>query len=205
VIKLDKMKFRLLSIASILFISNLGFAQPKDIQAPPEILLQLGNTSNVYHGTVTYANKGTGLLLDTTSNTTALYLQTCGYAFLTNTVKFHSTTIPVVNSDTLYPIPLNGNGMLSFFAKVWKVTGTDTMVITPVESFDDNGIWYPVPGLSAITLYPTSLTVPLEADWTVNSGYYPIIKLARHYGLKFVGNGSSTMGVIGYVRDYVEK
>lgn len=202
-IKLDKMKLRLLSI--LLLASSVGFCQIKDIKSPPEIMLQLGNTSNVYHNTITTANQGTGLLLDTTSNATALYLQTVGYAFLTGQgsgVKFNGVAIPTVNSDTLYPIPLNGQGTLSFFAKVYKVTGTDTIVVTPVQSMDDKQSWVAVPGVTSQTLTPTSLTVPLEADFTINSSGFDITKAARHYGIKFVGNGSSTMAVFGYIRGW---
>jgi hypothetical protein len=183
-------------IASTVFISNI-----KDVKAPPEIVLQLGNTGNVYSNTITKTNVGTGLLLDTTSNTTPLYLQTCNYAFLTSQSTLNSVLIPHTNSDTLYPMNLKGYNYINFFAKVLKCTGTDTIVITPVQSVDGEGSWDAVPGLTSATLTPTSLTVPLQATWTQNSSGLPIMSGARHYGLKFVGNGSSTMSVTGWVRD----
>ena len=195
------MKFRLLFLALIL--SAPCFAQNiKDVNPPPEIIKQLGNTSNTYSYILTTANVGTGLLSDTTSNTTVLTLQTVNYAFLGQGVKINGIKYPATSADTVYPAHLDGQGMMSFFAKVYKVTGTDTMVITPVESIDGSGVWTPIAGLAAATVTPTSLTVPVESDWTVNSNGQPILKSARHYGLQYKGNASSTMTVLGWIRDW---
>lgn len=193
----------LLLLAAVTFTA--ASAQLKDITSPPEVVLQLGNTSNIYAGvftgttaTVNRNKAGTGLLLDTTSGVTAIYLQTVRYLFPGDQQG------PITSYDTLRPLPLPGAGDLSFFARVFKVTGTDTITVTPVESLD--GLqWYPVPGLSAVTVYPTSLTVGVDIDWTVNTGYWPIKKAARHYALKYVGNATTTISVQGWIRQYERK
>ena len=68
------------------------------------------------------------------------------------------------------------------------------MVVTPMESID--GVtWVAIPGVTVQTLTPTSLTAPVGAHFTINSSGMAIRKSANYYGIKFVGNASSTMAV----------
>lgn len=151
------------------------------------ITYQLLNTSNVYFNTPTQGNLGSQL--DTTSNATVLIVQ------LTNLLKGK------VNADTFTPLAVNVSGKISFSARVLKCTGTCTITCQPVESIDGIGEWYPIPGLSAVVLTPSSLTVGLRTDWNyyVATGI-PILTSSRHYGVQFTGIASTTMAIQAWMK-----
>jgi len=156
----------------LLFIL-LAFAGTAQAQSPAsngvDNWSQMWNTSSTYYGTVTTSNLGTQK--DTTSGTTALYLTTSTW-----------------NGSTFAAMPVNGDGYGELFVRVKKVTGTDTITLTPVVS--DDGVTYSaLTGQTPIVLTPTSLTVAVGCSFQFAN------KPARYLGIKAVGNTGTTIMV----------
>ncbi len=150
---------------------------------------QMWNTSSVYYNTPYWTDAkhtNLGTQLDTTSGTTVLNLYT---AILTRGIS---------NVDTFLPTPIIGYGQINLSASVLKVTGTDTIVVTPVGSLD--GIhWHAIQGLTPASLTPTSLTIPVGVEWCL--GLYGSViggKQDRYYGLSFKGQTGTTTSVQGW-------
>lgn len=148
-----------------------------------ESYCQMWNPASSYYGTPTCTNTtcNLGNQKDTTSGTTTLYLGICGYNVFT----------PVVAADTFTYKATEGYGVISFYARAYKVTGTDTVTFTLESSLDGVG-WGPAEGTSPVVLYPTSLTVPAE------SHLYCSVKHDRFYRWAVVGNAGTTICVQGW-------
>jgi hypothetical protein len=177
----------LLCLFAVNVNAQITFPSIKPYNTSTEQYSQMWNTSNVYRNTPTYANLGSQL--DTTSGTTASYVYTA--QLYTNYAK------SVSNTDTFLPSPLLGKGNINLTASVLKCTGTDTITLTPVCSLD--GIhWKTISGLTAATLYPTSLTVPVVTEWNLPMSQAQGGKSSRYYGLKAVGNSGTTISLQGW-------
>lgn len=164
----------------------------------PETWQQLLNTSNTYNNVLgTVAGKTTvlkpellGSLTDSSTAAQTITLQTARLSYA------------VAAFDTLYPTPLGTNqSYISAFARVWKSTGTDTVIVTLVESIDGAPAisgqgWTAVPGVASVTVKPTSLTIPQTVDFVLNTGYFPILKSCRHYGVQFACNTGGNTGTV---------
>ena len=134
----------------------------------------MGNSGTNYYNTI--GANGLGVQLDSTTSTNPLYLTTSRY------------THGHANSDTFLVSPLSGYGTLSLFATALKVSGTDTITFTPICS-NDGFAWSTISGSTAVSLYPTSLTIPVQANWTVAT------KAHRYYGIKAVNNAGGVSSV----------
>lgn len=154
-----------------------------------EAYSQMWNTSNVYRN-VPYFTSSTSTNLgsqkDTLSGTTAINLVTAQL--------YPGFARSSVNADTFLPAPVNGYGQITLKVLALKVTGTDTVTLTPISSPD--GInWFAVQGVTPVKLMPTSLTVPVGTsfDFSVygtNGG-----KLDPYWGVTCAGNATTTQSV----------
>lgn len=179
----------LLSLLLIATCINAAHAQASTapISNAQQYFSQLFNPANVYYNVPTANSLASGTLVkDTTSNTTTL------------TVIAAKLFAGVVNADTFKAVPLS-YGSYNLTASALKVTGTDTLTVTPVGSLD--GIrWHTLQGVTPQVLYPTSLTVPVGCEFnfpvsnTTNGG-----NLNRYLGLQFTGNASSMISVQGFI------
>lgn len=132
---------------------------------------QMWNISSVYFNSVTVSNIGNQL--DTLINTATLQLSTSRWG------------TGFVNADTFTYAPVNGVGSITLSANGLKCTGSPTVTIFPERSAD--GIhWAPITGVVTVTVVPTSLTVPVEAEFTFTDNR------VGFYRLNITGSGSST-------------
>ena len=190
-------KIKLLSICLVLAVS--ASAQLKNQTQPPEIWSQCLNTLNVYGNIITISNMNNGTFLDTLTNTGVIILEFPAIKFKGS----GQSGAPVTNADTVTHGILSDYGYISFFARTYKCTGTATVNVVPVESLD--GIaWHAITNCTQISLNPTSLTVPIDADFTNILGL-PIPKTARHYGLMFTGVGTQTSSIQAWIHYYLFK
>ena len=147
----------------------------------PDEIGQFWNTSNGYYGLVNAGTVDGGTFLDTVNNTTGYV----GYAKWpsksgTGVTIFDSARILKKNpapSSGGYYIPysygMDGHGQLSLTVVTYKASKVSsvnpTVVCTPQQS--SNGIdgWNAIPGVTALTLTPTSRTAAVTA--TINIQY----------------------------------
>lgn len=174
---------KLIIFALTMLLGSALVAQVQPVIGDGILYSQMWNMSNTYYNTVIFnpnlSTYNLGSQLDTTSNTTPLYVQTATWK------------AGAVATDTCFPTPVNGCGSISINWSVLKCTGTNTVTLTLYES--PNGInWYPVltdgvgTSISAQVCTPTSLTVAVTGGWDL------ALKLGRYYKVGAVGLGSTT-------------
>lgn len=173
---------RLLIFAATIFSLSLSAQNKTPTTGTYALYTQLWNPLSVYFGTVTSSTQ-LGVQLDTVVNVATLLLESSTFWYAPSGSLAPYTIggegkqpkIPVVfntyvNNDTVIVSPLDGwFGSLTLTTAVYKCTGTDTVIVTPYES-SDGIIWAPIPGATAgstlaVTIEPTSLTVPVVVKW----------------------------------------
>ena len=159
---------RILFLLAFVSIITASFAQvTTPVKGPTAQYSQMWNTSSYYYNTVTAATQ-LGAQIDTITNVASINLVT-SQLFFTDAGKLASYTLSnaptkvlstFVNNDTVIVTPLDGSGQVVLTCEVYKCTGTDTVIITPISS-SDGVYWATIPGATAVTVTPTSLTVPI--------------------------------------------
>lgn len=121
----------------------------------PDIRSQMWNTSNTYYGTVNTVTLGKQL--DT----------------VTNATKFFSiSNWNSYNYDSARANAITTKGYISFgFSCLKGGASTDTVTVTIQQSPDGINDWADIPGITALTVYPTSLTVPVTGAFNFTDAF----------------------------------
>lgn len=143
--------------------------------SPAEFWTQFWNTGNVYRNV---AKSQIGYIVDS---------GTSGTIWLVSSKFITGRGSAFVNSDTVVPAPINGNGNVVITAYAWRASTTQTVVPNCVYNLyqSNDGIKYtPVLGASTFTLQPSAVyspsLTPVSCSW--NMTYKP----ARFLGVKVV-------------------
>lgn len=168
---------RILLVVAIIFSISAQAQIKTPVTGKYSLYTQMWSPASFYYNTVT-AGSQLGVQIDTIVNVATLNLESSTFFFSSNgnpaiyvlpgSSKGISAT---VNIDTVIVSAIDGSGQLTLTNATYKCTGTDTVTLTPISS-SDGVIWGAIPGATAgstlaVTIEPTSLTVPVITKWTL--------------------------------------